>query len=560
MNTIIAKVKSVVESFGQSVKGFYVGHRLITLSGITILSILLIVWARMGFTLQFGQSQAGIGFTITADKTIVDRNESFAVHWSNSAINVCVLNVNPTIAEVVIPPSVPSTFTIVIPGINATTTFKLTCAGQGSESVTVKLKSDVYTCLQNLNQECTNSCAQPINNGGNCPGAQFCCAKAPPITVALSAVPTAAPQGGKVRLSWTSTGATTCTNAYGVFTVPAGVAGTNTSADGSLPYTGTTTHFIVSCSDDAGHTTLSNQVDIALSSPVPTTTANPPPPTRTPTPVPTTTAAACSATAPTGLAASAITATSATLSWTPGAGGSVQAIRVGTNEQDVKSGCPSGTCVAAKADLPATQSSYQLTGLVANTTYYSRVVTYANTTCYKDVIISFTSSAATTPTPTLTVTPTPTLILTPTPTLMPTPASTLTCAPINQTVNIGQAAALMANGGNGQDYYWQADGQTRTGPQVSFAFATAGIKQVIVTSTAINGNVPQAICTVNVITPAPTGGIGTVKTGPGDAVVMALLVSGIVTLLYVSYTHTSMFRRREIDSITRKKDPLDFRG
>ena len=53
---------------------------------------------------------------------------------------------------------------------------------------------------------------------------------------------------------------------------------------------------------------------------------------------------------------------------------------------------------------------------------------------------------------------------------------------------------------------------------------------------------------------------GAVQTGPGDAVWVALLISAIMTLLYVSYTHTVGYRRREIDAITHDRDPMDFRS
>jgi uncharacterized repeat protein (TIGR01451 family) len=57
-----------------------------------------------------------------------------------------------------------------------------------------------------------------------------------------------------------------------------------------------------------------------------------------------------------------------------------------------------------------------------------------------------------------------------------------------------------------------------------------------------------------------SGRTGTVSTGPGDAVVVALLLSAIMTLLYVSYTHTAAFKRKEVDTITRDRDPMDFRS
>lgn len=55
-------------------------------------------------------------------------------------------------------------------------------------------------------------------------------------------------------------------------------------------------------------------------------------------------------------------------------------------------------------------------------------------------------------------------------------------------------------------------------------------------------------------------GAGGVSTGPGDAVVLALIGSAIVTLLYTAYTRSPSFRRKEVEHIARDRDPLDFRG
>lgn len=60
-------------------------------------------------------------------------------------------------------------------------------------------------------------------------------------------------------------------------------------------------------------------------------------------------------------------------------------------------------------------------------------------------------------------------------------------------------------------------------------------------------------------TPTP-GGVAGVSTGPGDAVVLALIGSAIITLLYTAYTRSPSFRRKEIEHIARGRDPLDFRG
>lgn len=57
----------------------------------------------------------------------------------------------------------------------------------------------------------------------------------------------------------------------------------------------------------------------------------------------------------------------------------------------------------------------------------------------------------------------------------------------------------------------------------------------------------------------PTGNVGGVQTGPGDTALLALLVSTVVALLYVSYAHSPLGRRHEVGEIARKRDPLDFR-
>lgn len=190
----------------------------------------------------------------------------------------------------------------------------------------------------------------------------------------------------------------------------------------------------------------------------------------------------CPATAPATLATSNITGNSATLNWTPGAGGTQQILRVGPNQADVQSGCPNGTCIVAVGNLPATQSSYQVTGLSPNTTYYWRVVTFNSAACYKDAVTSFTSSP----------TPTPT---------------NLSCASLSgRTINVGQSVQFQATGGTGV-YAWFAPGSnTTTGSANPFStsYSTPGFKTVTVAS---GGN--QAACTVTIsvqptVTPTPT--------------------------------------------------------
>ena len=60
---------------------------------------------------------------------------------------------------------------------------------------------------------------------------------------------------------------------------------------------------------------------------------------------------------------------------------------------------------------------------------------------------------------------------------------------------------------------------------------------------------------------APLGNAGKVSTGPFESSVMALIVSAIVTLLYVGYTATDTFRRREAEGIahTEQDKAPDFK-
>lgn len=54
--------------------------------------------------------------------------------------------------------------------------------------------------------------------------------------------------------------------------------------------------------------------------------------------------------------------------------------------------------------------------------------------------------------------------------------------------------------------------------------------------------------------------VAAVSTGPGESTVLALIISGIITLLYVGYTGTDTYRRREVKSIAKEtqKDPTSF--
>lgn len=55
------------------------------------------------------------------------------------------------------------------------------------------------------------------------------------------------------------------------------------------------------------------------------------------------------------------------------------------------------------------------------------------------------------------------------------------------------------------------------------------------------------------------GGAGQTPTGPGEAVFLAFMLASVTVLLYVSYTHTTLFRRREIQKVSDDRDSMDFR-
>lgn len=105
-------------------------------------------------------------------------------------------------------------------------------------------------------------------------------------------------------------------------------------------------------------------------------------------------------TAPSGLNCTAVTATSAQLNWTPGAGGVNQLIRLDTDLADVTSGCPGGVgpgpgqCLLKDDAVPLGQSTYGTGSILSpETLYYWRIVEYRNATHYSDANSSCTTLA-----------------------------------------------------------------------------------------------------------------------------------------------------------------------
>ena len=87
---------------------------------------------------------------------------------------------------------------------------------------------------------------------------------------------------------------------------------------------------------------------------------------------------------------------------------------------------------------------------------------------------------------------------------------------------------------------------------------TTLINSVQATATGVGmltAQLPVIISSTAVVVP-------TVETGPGESTVLALIISGIITLLYVGYTSTDTYRRREVGELAKeakKDDSFNFR-
>lgn len=138
-----------------------------------------------------------------------------------------------------------------------------------------------------------------------------------------------------------------------------------------------------SVKDNISHTIYAQAVNIGSGSNVLLTN----------TPKTVTCAPACNLTYPSGLNVTNQTPTSSTFNWTPATTpGTSQLLRVGSDSTAVSTGCPSGTgpgtgCVVSTS-LGSAVNTYNVTGLIPNTTYFYRIVNYKDASCYRDVTMS----------------------------------------------------------------------------------------------------------------------------------------------------------------------------
>lgn len=90
-----------------------------------------------------------------------------------------------------------------------------------------------------------------------------------------------------------------------------------------------------------------------------------------------------------------------------------------------------------------------------------------------------------------------------------------------------------------------------------------GTSTVLNTANASTPQIPQVTAQVPVIIfNGQIAGVITVPTGAGESILVAMAISAIVTLMYVSYTRTELFKRREIEDIMGKQgdqDHMDFK-
>jgi hypothetical protein len=120
-------------------------------------------------------------------------------------------------------------------------------------------------------------------------------------------------------------------------------------------------------------------------------------------------ACSCAATGPTNLTVENLSPTSVKLKWTSGTGGTATRIWVSKNT-DPTGGCATGgaaNCIKDDQRVPLATTEYEVTGLTANTKYYWRLMTFAQSGCDAGTtVMNFTTTADSVATATATATAT----------------------------------------------------------------------------------------------------------------------------------------------------------
>lgn len=108
---------------------------------------------------------------------------------------------------------------------------------------------------------------------------------------------------------------------------------------------------------------------------------------------------ACNTTSATNIVITRASATSASLTWTPGQNGVSQRIYIGANKAKVEANCPSGVgpgtgCVEKNTSLSPTRNSYTTGNVLSpGTIYYYKIVTYKDSTCSSNSVTKMSLSS-----------------------------------------------------------------------------------------------------------------------------------------------------------------------
>lgn len=577
MNEKLESLRASVSASLHRTRVFYSSHRTLLLSGLTLISILLIVWARLGFTLEFGKSSAGglpLGATCFSDSNCGSNNCYKLGPSALSPTGTCSVAGGLPLGSVCFKDSNCGSDNCYRPGPDFLSPSGTCSFAHGDPNATPTPKVNP-----------TASSASCGSLGGTVCG---------PIA------------DGQCGSGYTELAKTLdCDYGYGFCCKVTGSGGTTTVSYGSCTAANTTTACLPGCT----------------SSQHPGSTA--------PDTLGCTGGATCCVDKP---------STMSDATWNVADGRWFVAGRYSPScpaafpyltERTKPDGSPFSSgqaCVEKPQDCP--DGYYAVGASVCSNVVATSVPTAVPTPTPTPV-------QTLTPTPSRTPTPTPSSSQTPTPTAFPTPISTPFPTPVaspilnlsvsgrnvttasaqsssvpaqgNQVVEVivlisgtptasngaGQAASLTnavvrASLPAGLTYVagstsisgapTAVETVTTSGlslgtlgaqPQSTVVFRArvvassfvVGTTQVVITVNASADNATgQSTILPVVVTRAAAAVPGAVQTGPADAVLAALLVSAIMTLLYVSYTHTSAYKRKEIEAITQTRDPMDFRS